>query len=311
MHQNNILLNFELEKTLHKTCKVSGIGIHSGTSVTAFIEPAPVGHGIVFSRKDLPGSPLIPALWHHVTSTNYRTTLSASHDTSCKASVETCEHLMAALWALGITNARIGLTGAEMPILDGSAQVWIDTLKQSGIQTQHHLRPCLKVKRSLKVGNERRFLKVKPSETLKITMQCVIEGHIQKFTYNASDCFETHVAKARTFSLKRHVEAMRAKGLIRGGSLANALIIDQGTPVNPAGFRLSHECARHKILDFIGDWALSGYYFVGAIEGYNSGHTLNYQLLKMLMQDPSAFEVLYPEPSLVTLLSQQKISKSF
>lgn len=247
----------------------------------------------MFCRQDLPGQPCIAGTAASVASTAFSTCLKNEKGDT----VETVEHLLSALFALRIRNARISLTGSECPILDGSAATWLSLLQTAGTVTQRATWPVLKITKKQRVASNRGWLEVEPSSHFSVEMTVPLsDGTQQSARFCEDDSFETDIATARTFTFKEHLQPMREKGLIQGGSLDNALVIDNGQPVNKDGWRIQNECARHKILDLLGDWALGGYLLQGRVRGYASGHTLNHQLLEKIL--PQTQERLFARPTL-------------
>lgn len=278
------------QNTLLRSATHKGVGVHSGKTATVTLYPAPFSHGIVLKRTDVQTPAIIPASFKHIASTNYHTTLQSIHTQDTLATVE---HLMAALWALSVDNVLITVDGPEIPILDGSARPWMDLIQESGLVKQKGMTQAtpsvIKVTRDIRVQHQESWLQISPSHTFSVTMTVPLEeGLLHTHTYRQGDNFYQDISSARTFSRRTHIEHMKQMGLIKGGSLDNALVLENGKPLNPEGFRGENECARHKILDLVGDWALAGHAFLGHVEGYASGHTLNYQLLKKLLESDFA-----------------------
>ena len=278
------------QNTLLRSATHKGVGVHSGKAATVTLCPAPFNHGIVFKRTDVQIPAIIPASFKHVASTSYHTTLQSTHT---KDTLATVEHLMAALWSLSVDNVLITVDGPEIPILDGSARPWMDLIQGSGLVKQKGITQTtpsvIKVTRDIRVQHQESWLQISPSNTFSVTMTMPLEeGLLHTHTYHQGDNFYQDISSARTFSRRTHIEHMKQMGLIKGGSLDNALVLEKGKPLNPKGFRGENECARHKILDLVGDWALAGHAFLGHVEGYASGHTLNYQLLKKLLESECA-----------------------
>ena len=279
-----------LQATVTRKGSCAGIGIHSGQSVDVQITPAPADNGIVFIRTDTNGSgrPSIRASWDAVVDTRFSTTLGTSQDSPESGRISTVEHLMAALWALGIHNATIEVAGAELPIFDGSSQPWISFLTSLGRTCQTKRVSVHQVTTTLRVEEGDSWIQVDPCETFRVDVTAPL-GHgvpAQTFSYRLGDVFDERIGSARTFSLRENVEKMRALGLIQGGSLDNAVVLDQGRVMNPEGLRFSNECARHKVLDLIGDWALGAPLILGHVTAYAPGHTLNHRLLSLVMAQP-------------------------
>ena len=285
-----------LQATVTRKGSCAGIGIHSGQSVNVQITPAPADSGIVFVRTDgqKSGARSIAATWKNVVDTRFSTTLGNSDGPADNAGghpddgrISTVEHLMAAFWALGIHNATVEVAGAELPIFDGSSQPWISLLTSLGRTFQPKRVGVHKVTKTLRVEEGDSWLQVDPCDTFRVDVTAPL-GHgaqAQTFSYRLGDVFNERIGSARTFSLRENVEKMRALGLIQGGSLDNAVVLDQGRVMNPEGLRFPNECARHKVLDLIGDWALGGPLILGHVRAYAPGHTLNHRLLRLVMAD--------------------------
>lgn len=255
-----------------------GHGVHSGKKVSVVIQPDGLD-GIRFQRTDLGSNALIPADWQCVSSTDYQTTLTGPTG----ASVSMVEHLMAAFWALGIRSALVMLDGPEIPVLDGSSGPWLQLLKDFP-RGQAPKKPIF-LRQSCEVSFGSSFLRIEPASSLSIDMRVVLDdGSVQRFSYQEEEDFSSLIGRARTFCFQKNIAAMQKKGLGQGGSLDNALVLQSGIPLNPGGFRSKQECAQHKILDFLGDWALSGHDIKGRVIGLNSGHGLNYKLLCQVMK---------------------------
>lgn len=274
---------------------MSGVGVHSGEKVFVTLSPAPEGIGVVFRRTDQKGAS-VPADWRHVISTHYSTTIGMGATT-----VSTVEHLMAAFWSLGITDAYVDIDGPEVPILDGSSLPWIGCLADLGCQVLESYCDTLAPCETLRAVDDQSWIEIRPSNILRIDMFVPLDnGTVQAFSYvEGQTSFLNDVSCARTFSFKKHVQAMLDRGFIRGGSLDNALVIHDGHSVNELGFRQPDECARHKVLDFIGDWALCGKVFRGHVVGFSSGHSLNHALLRQLIQQKKA---VAPQQTRVTFV---------
>jgi UDP-3-O-[3-hydroxymyristoyl] N-acetylglucosamine deacetylase len=270
----------EVRKTVKRTGRVCGVGVHSGQSVQVTLSPSSQKTGIVFRRTDQGGAS-VPADWRYVTSTRYSTTIGIGAIT-----VSTVEHLMAAFWALGITDAYVDTDGPEVPILDGSSLPWMNCLMDLGLQGLEGFCDRLAPLQAVRVVDGQSWMEIHPSKALRVDMFVPLDnGALQAFSYiDGQTSFSDDVSCARTFSFKKHVQAMLDRGFIRGGSLDNALVIHDGHSINELGFRQPDECARHKVLDFLGDWALCGKVFKGHVIGFASGHGLNHALLRQVIQ---------------------------
>jgi UDP-3-O-[3-hydroxymyristoyl] N-acetylglucosamine deacetylase len=244
--------------------------------------------GIYFRRTDKERDDLIPAVWRQVSNTNFCTTLSGDDGTS----IVTSEHLLSALWALGIGRLLIEIDGPELPILDGSSSPWLEAIQRVGVKGGG-LRDQVRLLKTVSVTHGRSSLSIRPSLYFSVDMTAVVGAREQHYTYlhTGLDSFKSQIAPARTFTMERCVKDMRARGLIRGGSMDNALVMNEsGVPLNPEGERLENECARHKVLDFLGDFALAPRLTGGQVVGYASGHTLNVALMRTIFSDPTAWE---------------------
>ncbi len=280
-----------VQATLARAVHIAGVGLHSGAAVHVSVHPAPVGAGLQFARVDLPGSPTVPAHCTWVSDTQMATTLARG-----PARVSTGEHLLAALTALGIDNARIEVDGPEIPILDGSARDWLTLLEQAGSTTQGERPLTILVRRRVEVSNGDRHVRLVPAPALEI--DATIEfphpaiGRQRLALTLTADSFRDEVAWARTFGFLDQVEWLRSRGLARGGTLDNAVVYDTERMVNPEGARAADEPVRHKVLDLVGDVALLGGRLVGRLEAVRPGHGMTLALMQALLADPDAYEIV-------------------
>ncbi len=279
------------QRTVREAVSCVGIGLHSGKKVSLKVRPAPVDTGIVFLRTDLPGSPPIKASVENVVDTSYATTIGTGNVT-----VSTIEHLMASFSGLGIDNAFVEVNAPEVPIMDGSAAPFLYLLKCGGIKAQSSFKKFLVVKKRIRVDDNDSFAEISPSKELKITCSLEFNHPLvkkQDFDLAFSDsAFEKEVSRARTFGFLQDVEKMRANGLIKGGSLDNAVVIDNFRVLNEGGLRYRDECVRHKMLDLIGDISILGMPVIGHIKASKTGHRMNHMLAKKLKETPSAWKVV-------------------
>ncbi len=279
------------QRTLQRPTSFVGVGLHSGAKVTVRVIPAPTGHGLVFVRVDLPGKPAIPARADHVVSTVLATTLGKGD-----ARVGTVEHLLSAFAGLGIDNARIELDGPEVPIMDGSAAPFAELVTAAGIRIQDQPKSFLVIRRTVTVRDGDKRASIAPSKKLKV--DCTIDFKhplISDQTYSLEFEERTYfkeIARARTFGFAKDVEQLQANGLARGGSLSNAIVVDEFSVLNPEGLRFPDEFVRHKLLDAVGDMALMGRPVLGHLTVFKSGHALNHQLVTKVLSDPANYEVV-------------------
>ena len=279
------------QRTLQRAVVVEGVGLHSGSKVALRLLPAPANHGLVFARVDLPGRPVIRVCSENVTDTSLATTLGVG-----KAKVATVEHLLAALSGLGIDNLRMEIDGPEVPIMDGSAAPFAARMSEAGIRHQGEPKRFLVIKKTVTVTDGDKHATFSPSKRFRI--DCTIDFKHplisdQQFTLDFTDrSFIREVARARTFGFLRDVDKLRAMGLARGGSLDNAVVVDDFSILNPEGLRFPDEFVRHKLLDALGDVALLGRPVIGALTVYKTGHALNQKLVSKVLSDPSNYEVV-------------------
>ena len=278
-----------LQRTIRRPVFCSGIGLHSGQKVTLRLRPAPVNHGVVFKRLDLDGLE-IPADVSHVAGLHYATGL--ARDTT---SVETVEHLLAALLSLGIDNAVVELNQAEVPIMDGSAASFVYLVHEAGIKPQAAPRKFLKVVRPISLSRGDKRIALYPSDHFKVTYSISFDHpllrHQSRTMRLTEDVFVDEIAPARTFGFLKEVEVLRQRGLALGGSLDNAIVLGE-TGVLNSSLRFEDEFVRHKILDAIGDLALVGYPIIGHLVAHRGGHALHARFAQMILDDTEAWRII-------------------
>ena len=281
------------QRTFKQRATIDGVGLHSGNSVRITLCPAPPDSGIVFERIDLSPRVEIPALAEYVVDTVLNTSLGTGG-----ARVGTVEHLMAALAGCGIDNARIEVDGPEIPILDGSSVLFVQLIREAGVKEQPATRRYLHVKRPVVVQDGDKFARLVPAARFSCRYTIDFKHPLitdQRFEVELGEkAFRKEIARARTFGFKRDVERLHAAGLARGGSLLNAVVVDDFHILNPEGLRYPDEFVRHKILDAIGDLSLIGMPVLGRLEAVKSGHALNHQLVRRALSEPGACEVVRP-----------------
>jgi len=281
--------NFYFQQTLTAPVSCSGIGVHSGKQATITIHPAPVNHGIRFRRIDLPGTPDIQALFKKVVDTSLATVVGNQG-----AIVSTIEHLMAAFAGIGIDNALVEIDGYEMPIMDGSAREFSRLITSAGTVSQNTPRWYFVVTEPMEIREGDKYVKIVPAPGLKII--CIIEfSHPligrQEIAFNlGTDNFEKEISSARTFGFIQDLEYLKMFSLGRGGSLDNAVVIDDDKILNPDGLRFPDEFVRHKLLDCLGDFSLLGMPIQGEIHTFKSGHALNHAFIKNFLEQKNAWE---------------------
>ncbi len=279
------------QRTLKNMIRATGVGLHSGQKVYMTLRPAPVDAGIIFRRVDLPGAPVIKATAENVGDTRLSTTLVQG-----SMRIGTIEHLMSALAGLGIDNAYIDLSAPEVPIMDGSAAPFVFLIQSAGIEEQNAPKRFIRIKKPVRVEEDGKWARFEPFEGFRaaFTIQFdhpVFKDHAKHAEINFSTTsFVKQISRARTFGFMRDIELLRANNLALGGSLDNAVVVDDYRILNEEGLRYEDEFVRHKILDAIGDLYLLGHSLIGAFEGYKSGHGLNNRLVRSLMANKSAWE---------------------
>jgi UDP-3-O-[3-hydroxymyristoyl] N-acetylglucosamine deacetylase len=281
------------QRTLQKTTKTTGVGVHTGARVEMVLRPAPPDTGIVFQRTDLAQSIAIPALAANVGDTRLSSTLKVGG-----ASVSTVEHLMSALAGLGIDNLFVDIAGPELPIMDGSAGPFVFLLQSAGIVEQAASKRYIRVTAAVEVSDGDKWARFTPFDGFKLDFTIdfphpVFGSENRNVVIDfALNSYAKEIARARTFGFMQDVEAMRAAGLGLGGSLQNAIVLDEFRVLNSEGLRYDNEFVRHKVLDAIGDIYLLGHPLIGQYTAYKSGHALNNQLTRALLARTDAFEIV-------------------
>ncbi len=278
------------QTTIRIDVSITGIGLHSGEPATVRLVPSAPGSGISFVRMDRKDRVLIPAKAENVVSTRLATTLGFGDST-----ISTVEHLLAALAGHGIDNLLVEVSGPELPILDGSAREFSDAILKVGIQTQLSSRQYIRIKKKIELRLGEKWAVIEPSDHFELHSSIEFDhpsiGYQENTFIGGVNQF-TEIAAARTFCLLKDVEAMRRMGLAKGGSLKNAVVVDDAHILNPEGLRCSDEFARHKALDALGDFKLSGLNILGSFRLHRSGHDLNTQLIARIFSDPSNYEIV-------------------
>ena len=282
-----------MQHTLYKTVTIHGTGLHSGRDVSCHIAPAGSDSGIVFHRTDIVGARRdVPARWDTVVDTRMCTVIANRDDVR----IGTIEHLMAALRASGIDNALISLDAGEVPVLDGSARGFYDAIIDAGRKVQSAPRRAIKIVRPVSVSAPGRNAGLSPAIGAKYTASIDFEHPVIGRQASAIDLlrgdFDCEIADARTFGFLSDVQALQAQGLALGGSLDNAVVLDDHAVLNENGLRFDNEFARHKVLDAIGDLYLAGGPIIGTYNGNCAGHALNNALLRKLYANPDAWQAV-------------------
>jgi len=278
-----------VQRTLRRSISCAGIGLHSGNKVTLSLKPAPSDFGIRFRRTDL-GGVEIPATVHHLAGINYATGLSRDAGT-----VDTVEHLLAALVSLGIDNVIVELNHPEVPIMDGSAAPFVYLINEAGVKRLASPRRYLKVLRPISLSRGDKRIALYPSEHFKVTYSIAFEHpllrHQSRTMRINEESFVEDIAPARTFGFLKEVEMLRQQGLALGGSLENAVVIGDTGVLNNA-LRFEDECVRHKMLDVIGDLALVGHPIIGHLVAHRGGHALHTAFAAKVLEESDAWRLV-------------------
>jgi UDP-3-O-[3-hydroxymyristoyl] N-acetylglucosamine deacetylase len=286
------------QRTIRNSIRATGVGLHTGRKVLMTVRPGAADTGIVFQRTDLPGSDDIPARAGFVGETNLGTTLIQGD-----AKVSTVEHLLSAFAGLGIDNARVEVNAPEVPIMDGSAGPFVFLLQSAGLEEQSVPKRFTRVKRTVRVEDGDKWAQFDPYEGFRVNFEIefdhpIFKRRLQRATMDFSTtAFLKEISRARTFGFMRDLEMLRSRNLALGGTLDNAIVLDESRVLNEGGLRYEDEFVKHKILDAIGDLYLLGHSLIGEFSGHKSGHGLNNKLLRTLQADTQAWEeVVFERP---------------
>ena len=279
------------QRTLKNVIRATGVGLHTGEKIYLTLRPAPIDTGIVFCRVDLEIIVQIRASPENVGDTRLSTTL-----VNGDVRISTVEHLLSAMAGLGIDNAYVDLSAAEVPIMDGSAGPFVFLIQSAGIEEQNASKRFIRIKKPVQVTNGDKVARFLPFDGFKVGFTIEFDHPLFKSGTQHSEIdfsttsFVKEVSRARTFGFMREIEQLRERKLGLGGSLDNAVVLDDYRVLNEDGLRYRDEFVKHKILDAIGDLYLLGHSLIGAFDGYKSGHALNNELLRTLKADKSAWE---------------------
>lgn len=281
------------QRTLKSLIRATGVGLHSGVKVTMTLRPAAPDTGIVFRRVDLDPPVELRADPFAVGDTRLASCLERDG-----VKIATVEHLMSALSGLGIDNAWVDVDAAEIPIMDGSAAPFVFLIQSAGIEEQKAAKKFIRVRKSVRVEDGDKWAELRPYDGFRLTFSIVFSHPVfDKSNPSVTVDFAEHsyvreVARARTFGFMQDVEAMRSQGLALGGSLENAIVMDEYRVLNADGLRYGDEFVKHKVLDAVGDLYLLGHPLLGAFSAHKSGHALNNKLLRALLADQTAWEMV-------------------
>ncbi|PLX67008.1 MAG: UDP-3-O-acyl-N-acetylglucosamine deacetylase [Denitrovibrio sp.] len=278
------------QRTLKSVIEMEGIGLHTGEKMSVKVHPAYPDTGICFRRSDVECeyTRISP---YTVTSTQLATTIQCGNQT-----ISTIEHLMAALYGLGVDNAKVEVSGPEVPVFDGSAIAFVDAIVKTGIAEQAKARKFIKFKKRIRLEKDGKWIEIIPSRFFKVTFDIDFEnesiGQQKAYLQVTPDSFVKELSPARTFGFRQEVEQLWQMGLAKGGSLDTAVVIDGDDVMNPEGLRFRDEFVRHKMLDLIGDISLLGYPIFGHIRAYKSGHNLNNLFARTLIESANYYSIV-------------------
>jgi UDP-3-O-[3-hydroxymyristoyl] N-acetylglucosamine deacetylase len=276
------------QRTINAITEISGIGLHSGAEIRLRLRPAEANTGIIFHRRDGDRTVDIKAAAENVVDTRMATVLGRDG-----LSVSTVEHFLAALVACGIDNLHVDIDGPEVPILDGSSAPFIHQIQKVGTKTFEASRKFIAIRKPIELIEGEKRINIIPSRFFRITFDIAFEHKaiaLQQYSMKFStDSFKKDIAPARTFGFLHEVEFLKANGLARGGSLDNAVVIDDDGVMNPEGLRFQDEFVRHKILDACGDFSLLGHPMLGHIRAFKAGHDMNAKMVRKILETPDCW----------------------
>ena len=280
------------QKTVKDIISIKGVGLHSGIDVNLTIKPSAANTGIVFKRIDLVDNNIVIPDVFNVSSAVLCTTISNTHGVS----ISTLEHLMGAFYGMGIDNALVEIDNEEVPILDGSAKLFVEEIKKVGIETSNEPIKIIKIDKKIEFTDGVKYISIEPSKmSLDIDFELKYENSLIGNQRNTIKVYETdlnEVYNSRTFCLYEDVEKLKNMGLAKGGSLDNAIVVDKNQILNKEGLRNKKEFVNHKILDCMGDLYLAGYKMIGKVVCKQGGHKLTNQLLRKVFQNKENFSIL-------------------
>ena len=279
------------QTTIARPTAISGIGLHTGQRINMTLRPAEAGTGVVFHRKMSDHTVSIEATAANVVDTRLATVIGKGD-----ARVSTIEHLLSALAAYGVDNLNIDIDGPEVPIMDGSAAPFASVLEEAGLTRHAQSRKFLAIRKPVSVIDGEKRVSIIPSRFFRITFDIAFQHPCialqQRSVKVTTSGFRRELAPARTFGFLKDVEMLKAAGLARGGSLENAIVVDDEKILNPEGLRFQDEFVRHKILDAIGDLSLIGYPILGHVRAFKAGHDVNHQLVQKILDTPESWQLL-------------------
>lgn len=286
------------QRTLRNPIKAVGIGLHTGKNITMELLPSEINSGISFIRTDIDENLIIPAIAENVGDTSLSTALIKED-----IKISTIEHLLSAIAGLGVDNCLVKVDGPEVPIMDGSSSPFVFLIQSAGLKDQEALKKFIKVKKEITVTRDDAYASIKPFDGFKVSFKVDFDHPVHKTLPTesiidfSSTSFVKEVCRARTFGSMSEKELLQSKNLALGASVSNAIVFGDEGIMNEEGLRFNDETVKHKMLDAIGDLYLLGGNLIGEFSGYKSGHALNNQLLRKIIEDPDAYDVVEFENS--------------
>lgn len=280
------------QRTIKNKISCSGVGLHTGHTIYMTMNPAAPDTGIIFRRTDIQGADgIIPAMYNNVTETQLGTVIS----NKMGAKVSTIEHLMSAIWAIGIDNLYVEINGPEVPIMDGSAEPFLFLFDCAGIEIQNKPRKLIEILKPVTVEVGDKKITISPDREFSVKFGIDFAHQAvgqQEFDFADKTTFKTDVSSARTFCFANEIDYLRKMGLAKGGSLENAIVVGDEGVINEGGLRYKDEFVRHKVLDCLGDVYLAGGHLLGRVDAFKSGHDLNNKLLRKVFAEQDAYRVI-------------------
>lgn len=283
----------EYQNTIEYSVECSGVGVHTGSQISLSFHPAPPDTGVIFIRSDVTNrnESIIPASFRNVSSTRLCTTISNQYGFQ----INTVEHLMSARWGSGIDNLIIRINGDELPIMDGSSDSFLMLFDIAGITRQNVKRKYIQLIREVTLEEDDKYISVKPSNSFIANVKIEFDNAViqsQEFNFGQSNmAFKHLVSRARTFCLERDIQRLQSVGLIRGGSIDSAILVNDEKVLNNEGLRFNDEFVRHKLLDLIGDFSLLDYPILCNVNSIKSGHEMNNRMLRKIFSDPKNYKI--------------------
>jgi UDP-3-O-[3-hydroxymyristoyl] N-acetylglucosamine deacetylase len=286
------MLSFS-QKTINSKIKCNSVALHSGINVNMTLLPAPSNSGVIFRRVDIESTKnQVKANYKNVTTTNLGTTICNDFGTK----ISTIEHLMAAIWGCGIDNLIIELDGPEVPIMDGSSEPFVFLIECAGIKSLEESRKFIEITKNFRFEDADKFIEVSPAKQFELDMKIDFNNpHITKnfLNYHSTmHSFKNDICRARTFCFKSEIDQMHQAGLAKGGSLDNAIVIDESGIVNQDVLRYEDEFIKHKTLDLLGDLYLAGYFIIGKFNAFKTGHGINNKFLHQLFANKECWKLV-------------------